>query len=156
MTDEFQFSSKQTRPLRLAARTGELSGFRRAVLGRLGVMVDVALGELSQRLVSLLFLGKRRLEQLYGLFEAKFRSPGLQRAVTGDLVILDCLRRCKEPGIERGRALELLHDILTFLDNAHDGIASFAPRRFVNLLENFLKPGHVLFGLGLCRRPRDA
>ena len=44
---------------------------------RLRVLVDLALSELCQRLVGFLFLGKRRLQQLYGLVHSKPGRPGL-------------------------------------------------------------------------------
>jgi hypothetical protein len=65
--------------------------------------------------------------------------------------VLDCLGGSKEPGVERRCAFELLHNFLAFLDNADDRIARFAPRRFVDLLEDFLEPRHVLFSLCLVR-----
>jgi hypothetical protein len=38
---------------------------------RLRVLVDLTLGELRQRLAGFLFLGKRRLQQLYGLVHSE-------------------------------------------------------------------------------------
>jgi len=39
--------------------------------------------------------------------------------------MLDRLRRGEEAGIESGRAPELLHHFLAFLDDTHDRLASF-------------------------------
>jgi len=113
------------------------------------VLVDLALRELGERFVGLLFLAERCLQKLHRLVQAELRRPGLQGPVAGDLVMLDRLCRSKKAGIERRRALEFLHDLLALFDNAHDGVAGLAAGRLVDLLENLLKPRHVLFGLGL-------
>src|SRR6478672_13157321 len=63
--------------------------------------------------------------------------------------MLDCLRRCEKSRVESRRALELLHDFLPLLDDAHDGIAGLAARRLVNLFEHFLEPCNMLLGLAL-------
>jgi hypothetical protein len=63
--------------------------------------------------------------------------------------MFDRLRRPKKAGIERGRALELLHDFLPLLDNSHNGVVGLAAGRFVEFLKHLFKPGDVLFGLDL-------
>src|SRR5690242_5604432 len=118
----------------------------RGRLGSLGVLVDLTFSEFGQCLVGLLFLGECFFKQLNGLLETELRRPGPKCAVSCDFIMFDRLRRREQPGVEGGRALELLHYFLPLLDYAHDGIASFAARRLVNLLEDFLKPSHVFFG----------
>src|SRR4029079_13733004 len=125
---------------------------RRALLrrlGRLGMLVDLTFRELGEGLVGLLFLGKRGLKELYRLLQAKLCRPGFQRAVARNLVVLNCLRRCEEPGIEGRVTLEFLHYFLPLFDYVHDAVAGLTPGLLLNLLENLLEPGHMLLGLVL-------
>ena len=45
--------------------------------------------------------------------------------------------------------VELKQRLRTFLDDPHDRIAGFGPRRFIDLFKYLLKPRDVFFGLGL-------
>src|SRR5436190_24124761 len=90
--------------------------------GSLGLrlLVDHRLGELGERLIGRLFLVERLLKELHGLVETEFLGPGAQRAVAGDLVVLDRLCRRDKTGIERGRTLVLLDDLLALVEDAFD------------------------------------
>lgn len=54
--------------------------------------------------------------------------------------MLDRLRRGEQASVKGGRTLELLHDLLAFVDDVIDGVASFAFHRLVDDLENLLEP----------------
>ena len=79
-------------------------GNDRATSRRLRVLVDLALRELRERFVSLLFLAKCRIQQLHRLVQSEYRGPGLECPVAGDLVMLDRLGRGEEACIESRRA----------------------------------------------------
>ena len=64
--------------------------------------VDRRIGKLGQRLVGLLLLGQRLVEQLDRILHAELGSPGLQRAVAGNLIVLDRLSRREQAGVEGG------------------------------------------------------
>src|ERR1700756_5148050 len=91
--------------------------------------------DLAQGLVRFLFLSERLIEQLDGIFHAEVLSPGLQGAVARNFIMLDGLRGCEQAGIERGRTLVFLHDLLTFVDDALDGIALLAAGGLTDELE---------------------
>ena len=66
----------------------------------------------------------------------------------GYLVMLDRLRSGQEARIQRGRALKLLHYLLAFLDNSHNGITGLAAGRLVQFLEDFFEASNMLLSLG--------
>ena len=68
---------------------------------RLGVLIDLALRELRERFVGLLFLTERRLQKLHRLVQAELFGPGFECPIAGDLVMLDRLRRGEETCVQR-------------------------------------------------------
>src|SRR5579871_707738 len=117
--------------------------------GLLRVFVDTALGEFAQGLVGLFLLAKRLLQELRRIAEPEFVGPGDERAVSRNLVMLDGLRRSEQAGVQRRRALVLLHYLLALGDDAHDGVAGLALRFGVDFLEHLFETRDVLFGLPL-------
>jgi len=77
--------------------------FASSGLGGFGVLVDFRFNELSQRAAGvLLLLLQRGIEELDRLAVAELVRPGLQRAVAGNLVVLDGLRSSEQTGVESG------------------------------------------------------
>ena len=73
-----------------------MSNIRKRSLGRLGglrLLVDHRLGKLGQRLIGRFFLVEGLLQKLRRIVQTEFLGPGAQRAVAGDLVVLDRLGR---------------------------------------------------------------
>ena len=70
--------------------------------GGFGVLINAAFRELRECLVGLLFLRERSVEKLDRLVKTQFGSPGFERAVAGDLIVLDRLGGCQQTGVERG------------------------------------------------------
>jgi len=64
------------------------------------VLVDLALRELCERFVGLLFLAECHIQQLHRLVQSELRGPGLECPVAGDLVMLDRLRGGEEASVE--------------------------------------------------------
>ena len=62
-----------------------------------------------------------------------YKRQGFERAVARDFVMLDGLGGGQQTGIEGGRSLVLLHDLLALVEDPHDGVTGFAPRRLVDL-----------------------
>jgi hypothetical protein len=71
------------------------------------LLVDSLLGELGQKLVGLLFLLQRLVQELSGVLPAEVRSPTAEASVTRDLIVLYGLRRSEEGGVERVAVSEL-------------------------------------------------
>src|SRR4051794_36920743 len=122
----------------------------------LSLLIDHRLGELGERLIGRLFLVKRLLEELRGVAQVELLGPGAQRAIAGNLVMLDRLRRRDKTGIERGRALELLDDFLALVEDAFDGRALFALRLFFDQFEHLLKTLDLTFGFAMMLFKRRA
>src|SRR5581483_273244 len=62
--------------------------------GRFGV--DRADGQFRERIISFLFLRERFVEKLDGVLVTELVRPCFQRAITGDLVMLDSLGSCQQ------------------------------------------------------------
>src|ERR1700730_13286876 len=90
---------------------------------RLSMLIHSALREFRKIFTGLLLLRESRFQKLDGLLETKFGGPGFKRAVTCDLIMLDRLCRSQQASIQGGHSLVFLHDLLTFLKDAHDGVA---------------------------------
>src|SRR3954466_16271403 len=75
--------------------------------GRLGLslLIDHRLGELGERIIGRLFLVARLLEELRGVAQVELLALGAQRAIAGNLVVLDRLRRRDKTGIAQRVAL---------------------------------------------------
>jgi putative tryptophan/tyrosine transport system substrate-binding protein len=126
------------------------------VLCRFGMLIDAAFGDFRQSLIRLFFLGQGILQQLTGFIQSQFLRPGPQRPVARDFVMLDRLCRREQAGIQSWASLVFLHYFLPFLDDANDGIASLAARRFVQLGKHFVEAfdmvlGFILVGPGRLR-----
>src|SRR5690606_30839814 len=87
------------------------------------------------------------VEKPRGVIEAELGGPALQRAVAGDLVMLDRLRGGDQAGVEGRRVLELVHDLLAFGDDALDGVAGLAARRLADDVEHLLETFEMALGL---------
>jgi hypothetical protein len=111
--------------------------------------LTAAFAQLSQGVVCFLFFLQGFIEQPHGLLQTKLLHPCLQRSIPGDLIMLDRLRRREQAGVKDGRALELLHNLLAFVDHPVDGVANFASSRLFDELENLLEPLDLILGLAL-------
>ena len=74
-----------------------MTGFR--------LLVDGALGNLSECFVSGLLFLEGLLQKRHGVFKAKLFRPSDERTVAGDFIVLYRLRGGEEAGIKRRRAL---------------------------------------------------
>src|SRR3546814_2055107 len=99
-------------------RYGRPAGADDQASGRLAV--HRALGELGEEHVGLLLLLQGLVKQLGGLVHAELLRPRLEGAVAGDPVMLDGLGSGDQPGVEHLAALEVVHDLLAFLDDPLD------------------------------------
>jgi hypothetical protein len=79
------------------------------------------------------------LQELRGFSHAELLRPGDEGPVTRDLVVFDGLRAGQDAGIMRVRLLELLHDLLSLLDQSEDGGAGLAARWLLDQLEHLLE-----------------
>src|SRR6185369_16944829 len=77
--------------------------------------VDRADGQFRKRIIGFLFLGERFVEKLDGVLVTELAGPCFQRAVTGDLVMLDSLGGSQQASIECRRIGILVHDFLAFI-----------------------------------------
>jgi hypothetical protein len=77
-------AAKRPPPPRIAAKCNSC---------RFGMLVDIAFGELRQRLVCLLLFGEGGIKQLHRLDKAEFLCPRPKRPVARDLIVLDGLGR---------------------------------------------------------------
>ncbi len=98
-------------------------------LCRLSMLIDAAFGKLRQGCICLFFLGQGSLQQLTGFIQSQFLSPGLQRPVARDFVMLDRLGGRKQTRVQSRATPILLNYLLPFLDDADNGVASLAARR---------------------------
>src|SRR6478672_3352446 len=87
-------------------RRAETRGFRRNRSG--GLEVGLLEPKLGKRFVRGDLFALRGLEQPDDAVLAELPGPGLERAVTGNLVMLYRLRRRDEAGVECDGALEVL------------------------------------------------
>ena len=78
---------------------------------------------------------------------AELPRPGLQRAVAGDLVVLHGLAGGDEAGVERVVALELVHDLLGFVDDSDDRVAGLAAGGAAHRFEDLVQSLDLAFGL---------
>src|SRR5436189_1304528 len=90
------------------AKRGCLSSGLR--FGPLGLEIDDRGCELRQGFVGRGFLVQRFLQQPGCIAEPHLLGPGPQRAVAGDLVMLDGLRSSQQASVQRRRSLEVLDD----------------------------------------------
>ena len=73
--------------------------------GRFSGLIDGAFSQIAQGFVGVFFFRQRRLEEPRAGGVAQLVGPGGERAIAGDLVVLDCLGGGNETGIKGGRAL---------------------------------------------------
>src|SRR5690606_26856635 len=132
-------------PLGLILRSLPEAGRSRGLLQRL--LVDRTRRELVQLLVGGLLLGQGLAEQVRNLVIAESLGEGMQRAVAGDLVMLDLLRSYDEGAIEHLRILDLFHLLLGFLDQAFHGFTLLATAALVEELEDLFEPVNLPLGL---------
>src|SRR5688572_22205760 len=105
---------------------------KKAGRGSGGFLVDGALGELAQQLVSLLLFLEGLIEQPCRIAHAELRCPSLERAVAANLVMLDGLGGIDQTGVESLAVGEVLHHLLAFLDDPLHGLARFSARRLAD------------------------
>src|SRR5579872_2283971 len=109
--------------------------------------VDRADGQFRERIIGFLFLGQRLVEKLDGVLVTELSGPCFQRAVTGNLVMLNSLGGGQQTGIERRCVGILIHDFLAFVEDALDGVALFTAGRLADEPENLFQPFDLTFGL---------
>src|SRR3954471_547646 len=108
--------------------------------------VDGILGQVGEQLVGVLLLNERLLDQTLGFREPQLLGPGEQGAVAGDLVMLHRLSRCNQTRIRSLAALELLEDLLTFLNDALNGLALDTLGLLTHELKHLLEALHLSLG----------
>src|ERR1700722_6625449 len=116
-------------------------------LGGFRFLIDRDLRNPRQRRIGLFFFVERLIEQPHGVVQAKLLRPGLQGAVSRNFIMLDCLRRCQQTGVERRGALVLLHDLGALFGDADNGVAGLGLRLFVYRAENLFQPRDMAFRL---------
>src|SRR5215204_6518307 len=110
------------------------------------LQVDLPLGDGGELLVGGLFLVERGGQELGDRTFTEFLGPGDQAAVPGNLVMLHCLRRRNQGGIEHVLVVDLSGDLVGLVDNAVDRRALGALRALADQFERLLKPLHLLLG----------
>ena len=110
-----------------------------AAASRRGFLIDLADCEIAQEFVGFPLFLPRLAQQLRRIIHPEFLGPGRQRAVSRHLVVLDRLRGGEQAGIEGRGAFVFVHDLLAFVENAHDGIASLAAGRLAEQFKYLLE-----------------
>jgi hypothetical protein len=108
--------------------------------------IDGRIGQFGQGVVGLLLFGKRLIQEFDRVLQVELGSPRLERAVTRNLIVLDGLRGGEQAGIKRGLALVFVHDLLALVEDAFDGVAFLAARRFAQKFEDLLQTLDLSFG----------
>src|SRR5918996_5566203 len=110
-------------------------------------LVDLGDRQLVELLVGSLLLVQGRLEELFDVLLAQRVGERADRAVRGDLVMLDLLRADDQGGIEDLGGLDLLDHLLGLLDQALHRLAALAARADVELLEYLVQALDLTVGL---------
>src|SRR5690606_1824056 len=118
-------------------------------LGGLCHLICRSICQGRQILVGLRLFLQRLIEQLHDVLLAKDLSPALQRAVAGDLVVLDSLGGRDQTGIKSRGALELFHDLFALVEDAFNRGAGLALSALAEDLENLLEALDLAFRLVL-------
>jgi hypothetical protein len=108
--------------------------------------VSLGFGKLRQLGVGGFFFGERRFKQRNRVGQSELVGPGDQRAVAGDLVVLDGLCRGDEASVQSGRALELLNDFLALCEDSLDCFAGFAASWLADQFENLFEAIDLALG----------
>src|SRR5271165_370406 len=111
------------------------------------LLIDLAVRELVEKLVGLLLLGQRLLEQFGDIVLAARHGPGDRGPVARHLVVLDRLRVGEQGGIEQRTLLEFLQDLLALFDDAVDRLAGLAAGAAAHRLERLLQALDLMLGL---------
>jgi hypothetical protein len=77
-------------------------------------LIDICHCELGEQLVRLFFFVESLPQKLAGILHAELIGSRDERAITGDLVMLDSLRRSKHACVMHVPVFDFLHDILGF------------------------------------------
>src|SRR5215211_8531413 len=126
---------------------------RPRLLRRLRILVDRGLGELGQPLVGSLFLIQVLLQERNGVGQLQPVRPSNEGAVASDLIVFHRLGGGQQASIKGGHALELVYDLLAFLNDPFDPGALFAFWLLVDRLKHLLRCGGPCIQ-GLRRRAR--
>src|SRR5215216_4857897 len=86
--------------------------------------VELALRKLREQPVGVFLFLKCFPKKGNGITHAEFFAPGDERAVAGNLVVLDGLCSCEQPGIKSIGLFCLFDDLLGFLDQTFDARAA--------------------------------
>src|ERR1044072_1638046 len=120
------------------------------------MLVDFHLSQLAQRLIRILFLDQRGVQQFHSLIKAKLGRPSPERAVAGDFIVFDGLGGSEQTRVESGHALVLIHPSLPFGENTPDRVAGFSFWPLAQHFEHLLEPVDLLLRLGLVLLERSA
>ena len=93
-------------------------------------LVDATLGQRVELLVGSLLFSQIGLEEAHYVVTAKLFSPGDQRAIAGNLVVLDRLKKDKAKALDmfnKGEGGFKDRDLYVFCANASDGIMTAHP-----------------------------
>src|SRR5215210_124885 len=132
--------------LRTPPRRGEGFGDRRSMPSH-RLLVHMGFGELRELLVGHLFFLESPLQERRMHLLAEHLGVGADRAVAGDLVVLDPLRGGDEAGVDHlGIALHLDH-LVAFLDQPLHPLARMPLGTVAQVLEDLLQAAHLLLRL---------
>src|SRR6185437_15408044 len=115
-------------------------------LFRLRALVRDAFRNLGQLFVGVGFFLFGLPEELQRFVVAHLLSPGAERAVAGDFVMLDFLAGGNDPGVQRGGIFLFFHDVIAFGDESLHGFARFAFEGFIQRFGDLFQSGNVFLG----------
>ncbi len=113
--------------------------------------LTAAFSQPVQLLVGSLLLFEIGVEQAYHVVVAKLSRPGDQRAVAGDLIMLDGLRAADDGGVKHVLVIDFAGDFVGFLDQTVDGRTIHASRRLAQPLEHLIEPRDLVLSLAQMR-----
>jgi hypothetical protein len=107
-------------------------------------IAPTGLGERRQLLVGVTFFVEGALEDFRLVREAEHVGKGADAAVSGDLVVLDALRRGDDRGVERFTLVVLLEKLVALGEQAFHSLALVAAGFLTELREHLLEAVDVL------------
>src|SRR5689334_14744692 len=116
------------------------SGNLNTLPGEFRLFVDKRLRQTSQFFIGITLLLESLLQQLRLVLVPQLTGIGPDRAVCRNFVMFHALSRSDEGRVLYGRRCILVHEILSFVDDAHYALALLALGSFSQLHEDLLQP----------------